>query len=186
MISFTKDNIKPVKTIITMLICMMLMPITTQAQDMTQSFLDRFSFHFDQSSNKIKQLADTMPEDTYNWSPDGEAMTVAQVFMHIARYNYILAERWLDVGVPEDVDTASLEEIEDKETVIRELERSIRHVEEFRENLTEEKLHKSVEIFGETTDGWAVLFLMISHMNEHVGQAISYARMNGIVPPWSH
>ena len=26
---------------------------------------------------------------------------------------------------------------------------------------------------------------MIIHSNEHMGQLIAYARMNGIVPPWT-
>jgi len=30
-----------------------------------------------------------------------------------------------------------------------------------------------------------VLFQLIAHMNEHLGQSIAYARMNGVVPPWS-
>ena len=31
----------------------------------------------------------------------------------------------------------------------------------------------------------AVLIDLETHMAEHLGQAIAYARMNGIVPPWS-
>ena len=31
---------------------------------------------------------------------------------------------------------------------------------------------------------WSV-WPAVAHMNEHVGQSIAYARMNGIVPPWS-
>jgi hypothetical protein len=30
-----------------------------------------------------------------------------------------------------------------------------------------------------------VLLQLVAHMNEHLGQSIAYARMNGIVPPWS-
>jgi uncharacterized damage-inducible protein DinB len=26
---------------------------------------------------------------------------------------------------------------------------------------------------------------MANHMHEHLGQAIAYARVNGVVPPWS-
>ena len=40
-------------------------------------------------------------------------------------------------------------------------------------------------LYGRRVAGWAVLFQLIAHMNEHVGQSVSYARMNGIVPPWS-
>jgi hypothetical protein len=27
--------------------------------------------------------------------------------------------------------------------------------------------------------------ITLSHYEEHLGQSIAYARMNGIVPPWS-
>jgi len=30
-----------------------------------------------------------------------------------------------------------------------------------------------------------VLINLETHMAEHLGQAIAYSRMNGIVPPWS-
>lgn len=30
-----------------------------------------------------------------------------------------------------------------------------------------------------------VWVLTASHLHEHLGQQIAYARMNGIVPPWS-
>ena len=30
-----------------------------------------------------------------------------------------------------------------------------------------------------------VYLRIIVHANEHMGQLIAYARMNGIVPPWS-
>jgi hypothetical protein len=26
---------------------------------------------------------------------------------------------------------------------------------------------------------------ILAHVNEHMGQSVAYARMNGIVPPWS-
>jgi hypothetical protein len=30
-----------------------------------------------------------------------------------------------------------------------------------------------------------VIYLMVTHAHEHLGQAIADARMNGIVPPWT-
>jgi len=30
-----------------------------------------------------------------------------------------------------------------------------------------------------------VIFLILSDAHEHLGQAVAYARMNGIVPPWT-
>ena len=37
---------------------------------------------------------------------------------------------------------------------------------------------------GEFTTMSAIL-ITLGHSNEHLGQLIAYARMNGITPPWS-
>jgi hypothetical protein len=46
-------------------------------------------------------------------------------------------------------------------------------------------LDKNVELFGQNTTIRDVFFTTAMHMHEHLGQSIAYARMNGIVPPWS-
>jgi len=52
--------------------------------------------------------------------------------------------------------------------------------------ITEADLDKKVKTFGgrEMTQR-QVLMLIVTHMHEHLGQSIAYARMNGITPPWS-
>jgi hypothetical protein len=42
-----------------------------------------------------------------------------------------------------------------------------------------------VKLFGRDATVREVLFTMSNHVHEHLGQSIAYARMNGIVPPWS-
>jgi uncharacterized damage-inducible protein DinB len=42
-----------------------------------------------------------------------------------------------------------------------------------------------VDLFGRKTTTRAVYLRILAHMNEHMGQSIAYARMNGVVPPWS-
>jgi uncharacterized damage-inducible protein DinB len=46
-------------------------------------------------------------------------------------------------------------------------------------------LERKVKIEGKkvTVDG--MYLRIIIHDNEHMGQLVAYARMNGIVPPWS-
>jgi uncharacterized damage-inducible protein DinB len=31
----------------------------------------------------------------------------------------------------------------------------------------------------------SALLVLLSHMHEHLGQSIAYARMQGVVPPWT-
>jgi uncharacterized damage-inducible protein DinB len=51
--------------------------------------------------------------------------------------------------------------------------------------MSDEQLAKSTTLYGRTVPQWAVLFQLVAHMNEHLGQSIAYARSNGVVPPWS-
>jgi hypothetical protein len=47
------------------------------------------------------------------------------------------------------------------------------------------ELQKKVKIEGQSTDVDGMYLRIICHENEHLGQLIAYARVNGIVPPWS-
>ena len=38
---------------------------------------------------------------------------------------------------------------------------------------------------GKTVTADGMYLRIIVHANEHMGQLIAYARVNGIVPPWS-
>ena len=42
-----------------------------------------------------------------------------------------------------------------------------------------------VTLFGRETTADGVFLRILVHNHEHMGQAIAYARMNGIKPPWS-
>jgi hypothetical protein len=44
---------------------------------------------------------------------------------------------------------------------------------------------KKVQFFGKDATSDGVFLRILVHNNEHMGQSIAYARMNGIVPPWS-
>ena len=44
---------------------------------------------------------------------------------------------------------------------------------------------KKVQFFGKDAIADGVFLRILVHNNEHMGQSIAYARMNGIVPPWS-
>jgi uncharacterized damage-inducible protein DinB len=72
-----------------------------------------------------------------------------------------------------------------KADVIRWLERSLDAVKAARANLKSGDLERKVKIGGKevTVDG--VYLRIIVHANEHMGQLVAYARMNGIVPSWS-
>jgi hypothetical protein len=77
-------------------------------------------------------------------------------------------------------------ELKTKEALEPELKRSFEVVIGAIKNTKDAALPAKVEFPfpGEYTTMSAVL-IALSHANEHLGQLIAYARMNGITPPWS-
>lgn len=154
------------------------------AQETGNNFKEQFSSHFDYAS-RVLTLAEAMPADKYSWRPAEDAFSVERVYTHIARYNFYYLENSLDIPAPDDVNIENIESITGKEEVVDILERSIEHVKESISEMPESKLQKETRMYGRTVNGQAVLMQLITHKSEHVGQSISYARMNGVVPPWS-
>jgi uncharacterized damage-inducible protein DinB len=155
------------------------------AQTSPADYRDEFLRQFDASSRKITALAAAMPESLYAWSPSPGVMPVAQVYMHIARYNFMYPATSLSVPAPAGVDLDRLEQITSKAEVTRLLDRSVEHVRAAARRMTEAQLGESTVLYGRDVAKWAVWLQLISHMNEHVGQSVAYARMTGVVPPWS-
>ena len=103
--------------------------------------------------------------------------------MHIAGGNYFLAT-FLGKQAPADM-PKDLEKITDKGQILAELRRSFDHIRAAAMNASDSDLEKAVQMFGAKTSQRGVFVTMLNHLHEHLGQSIAYARMNGVVPPWS-
>ena len=87
--------------------------------------------------------------------------------------------------LPKDLTSNGLEKsITSKAEVVNWLRRSLEAVRKARSTLKSSDLGRKVKIEGReaTVDG--IYLRIIVHANEHMGQLIAYARMNGIAPPW--
>ena len=167
------------------LLVLILAPAAAAAQAPPPDFLSEWLRQFEASVQKLAALAEAMPADRYTWSPGEGVMPVGQVYMHIARYNYLYPAENLGVAPPAGVTMNSMEEERDKAAVLRALSRSVAHARAAAERMTDEDLGRTTRLYGRDVPSWSVLLQLLAHMNEHLGQSIAYARMNGIVPPWS-
>lgn len=145
-------------------------------------FRAEFLHDLDDVQKKIVSLADAMPAEKYNWRPAPGVRSVSEVYMHIAGGNYFLASF---VGMKMPSDTTKLEKITEKPRVLEELRRSFDHLRTAALLATDADLEKSIKMFGSDTTERAAFVTALNHLHEHLGQAIAYARMNGVVPPWS-
>lgn len=144
-------------------------------------FRGEFFANIDEVEQKILQLAEATPSDKYAWHPAGDVRSISQVYMHIAGWNYYLASF---LGVKPPKYSADLEKtVTSKAEVIAELKRSFAHVRTVVANV--KNLDAPVNMMGKQTTHRDVLVTMLSHLHEHLGQSIAYARMNGVTPPWS-
>jgi uncharacterized damage-inducible protein DinB len=140
---------------------------------------------FDMSARKFEALAEAMPADKFGWSPGPGVMTVARVFGHVARYNYGYPSENMGVAAPAGVGLDTLERMTDKAQLVALLRQSAEYVRQAVRQMPDEQLARPTQLYGREVPQWSVLLQLVAHMNEHLGQSIAYARMNGVVPPWS-
>jgi uncharacterized damage-inducible protein DinB len=75
--------------------------------------------------------------------------------------------------------------VTEKSKVIDELKKSFAHVRAGIAATSDADLDKPVKFFGSDSTVRGVLLTAANHEHEHLGQSIAYARVNGIVPPWT-
>lgn len=146
-------------------------------------FRAEFLHDFDDVSKKIVELAEAMPAAKYNWRPAPGVRSVSEVYMHIAGGNYFLAT-FAGAKAP-SYDTRNLEKIADKARVVDELKKSFEYLRMVAVQGGDADLEKPIKMFGVDTTHRGALMTALNHLHEHLGQSIAYARMNGVVPPWS-
>ena len=144
-------------------------------------FLQEISYY----EERYTRLAETVPADKYNWRPAEGVRSIGEVFAHIVAANYGIA-RAFGTQPPAGVDFKAIGAAAgDKAKTVQGLKDSFAHFRKAILALSDADADKAQKMFGrETTQGGA--FMMITgHMGEHLGQSIAYARVNGIVPPWT-
>lgn len=147
-------------------------------------FISDLLAEMDYVQNHVIQLAEAMPQEKYSWRPSEEVRSVSEVFMHIGGGGYFLLSM-IGGSMPREFKPEMEKTITDKSEIKAFLKKSFEDAKNFISQIKEEDLDKSVDFFGNKTNERRILMLVLSHNHEHLGQSIAYARMNGVVPPWS-
>lgn len=137
-------------------------------------------------AKKVADLAEAMPAEKYSWRPAEGVRSVGEVYMHIAGANYFILKLAghatpEGMGESEDMD----KEANDKAKVAAALQQSLEYLKKTIANTSDADLEKNVTLFGHEMTMRAAYMILVDHYHEHLGQSIAYARMNGVVPPWS-
>lgn len=142
--------------------------------------------------SKLVGLARAIPADKYAWRPGQGVRSVGELFMHVSADNYLIPAATGSAPAPaatgikgDDYKTAVAFEKRqlDRDATIKELEASFKYLKGALG--ATDNMAKSVKLFGQDFTLQQAWILATTHLHEHLGQAIAYARSNGVVPPWS-
>ncbi len=135
-------------------------------------------------SQQLIALAEATPADKFSWRPAAGVRSTSEVYMHIVDANFYLLSV-TGPKMPADFNENLGKTVTSKAEVIAWLKRSLDAVKTAHAAETPKDLERKVKIEGRdaTVDGMYLRILV--HANEHMGQLVAYARMTGVVPPWS-
>ena len=136
-------------------------------------------------TQQLIALAEATPEEKFSWRPAPGVRSTSEVYMHIAAANFYLLSV-TGPKMPSDMKEGMEKTVTAKADVISWLKRSLDAVRQAHLAVTPKDLQRKVHIADRdaTVDG--MYLRIIVHANEHMGQLIAYARMTGVVPPWSN
>jgi uncharacterized damage-inducible protein DinB len=146
-----------------------------------------------QVETKMLRLAREIPEDKYSWRPGPGVRSVAEVLMHVAADNYLIPAA---IGFTPDPATgikgsdyntavAFEKRVLNKAATIAELEKAFAFMKKSLGETTPARLPQQVQMFGQSFTTQRAWVIGTTHVHEHLGQLIAYARTNGVKPPWS-
>ena len=142
------------------------------------------------TQKQVLDLEEAMPQKKFDWRPAPGVRSVAETYLHIAFANYGMVKMATGKEPPAEagweMNPAKWEKkTKDKAEIKKILEGSFAFVHTAIEAMPDADLEKKVSFFGNEMSARAILIILTSHMNEHLGQSVAYARMNKITPPWS-
>ena len=139
-----------------------------------------------EASDKIIELSGAMPTGKWTWRPGKGVRSVGEVYMHIASSNYSLCSI---LGATSPISAEELKQLDKAPPNPVKMAQMLRDSYAFAAQtisaMSDSDLDAQVTFFGRQVTKRAMLLSMASHSHEHLGQAIAYARVNGVVPPWT-
>ncbi len=142
---------------------------------------------------KYTALAEAM-SGKYGWRPAEGVRSVGEVYAHVSGANFLLP-MMVGIAPPQSLHATNMQEamgrmqeleaLTDEAEIRESLAHSFMHARHAISQIPDSDLESMVEVFGSQVTKRAALTMMVTHMHEHLGQSIAYARTNDVVPPWS-
>ena len=163
-------------------------PAAMQSTDKTAPSYDMKAqaiFDLQDLQKKFTSLADAVPAEKYTWRPGDGVRSIGEVYLHIAAANHniptMMGSSKNPVYMAKDFQTS----ITDKKKIIDEVNESFVYVIGEIQKMSNADFAKPEKALGPDANAGDVVYIIVTHAHEHLGQSIAYARMNGVVPPWT-
>ena len=159
--------------------------VLAQNQKLPEGIWEGYDGEWLHVSQQLVALAEATPAGKFSWRPAPDVRSTSEVYMHIALANFYLLSV-TGPKMPAEMKEGMEKSVTAKAEVISWLKRSLEAVKQAHLAVTPKDLERKVHIADRdaTVDG--MYLRIIVHANEHMGQLIAYARMSGVVPPWSN
>jgi uncharacterized damage-inducible protein DinB len=165
----------------------------TQPSPPPPTIASTVDFQINGIEKRIMDVAEAMPEDKYNFSPETlnipgsdykGVRTFAGELKHIAASNYFLWSPVTGDKLPEEIkDGNGPENVKTKADILKFLKASFALGHKAAATLTIENMLQPAVNSKNTRLHMATF--AVAHANDHYGQMVEYLRMNGIIPPAS-
>ena len=139
----------------------------------------------DQLHKKFVDLATAIPADKLNWRPGEGVRSIGEVYLHISQANYGFMGL-LGAAGPIDFKTKDFEKsTTDKAKIIEYLNSSFDFAKAQITKMANADFAKAQKELGPDANEGDVIYLLLTHAHEHLGQSIAYAREVGVTPQWT-
>jgi uncharacterized damage-inducible protein DinB len=135
-------------------------------------------------SRQLMALAEATPAEKFAFRPAAGVRSTSEVYMHLAIANFYFLSV-IGQKMPAEIKQDTEKTVTSKAEVMGWLKRSLDAVKAAHAAEKPKDLERKVTIFKRETTADNIYLRAIVHTNEHMGQLIAYARMSGVVPPWS-
>jgi len=154
---------------------------TAPSYDMkAQALLD-----LQQVQKKFVDLANALPADKLTWRPSSDSRSFAEVFLHVAGERYGILGL-MGAEKPAGFDGQKFEKsTTDKTQIVAELNKSWEFTQKTIKGMSNADFAKMLPNLGPEANAGDVVYILVADAHEHLGQAVAYARENGVVPPWT-
>jgi uncharacterized damage-inducible protein DinB len=172
------------KTILAAICLVLMLAGPAFAQKMPAGIWEGYDGEWLHVSEQLVALAEATPAEKFAWRPAPGVRSSSEVYMHIVEANFYLLSV-TGPKMPADLKEDAVTKVTSKAEVIAWLKRSLDAVKQAHLAETPADLRRKVHIEDRDAPVDGIYLRILVHANEHMGQLVAYARMTGVVPPWS-